>query len=53
LGTWDKQNEPPKGFEGSVNDLALISEIQRPMKKAQTKEKASSCDEASVVFALI
>src|SRR5260370_6400221 len=30
-----------------------MSKIQRPMKKAQAKEKASSCDEASVVFALI
>src|SRR5258708_4814247 len=30
-----------------------MSKIQRPIKKAQAKEKASSCDEASVVFALI
>jgi len=30
-----------------------MSKIERPMKKAQAKEKASPCDEASVVFALI
>jgi hypothetical protein len=35
------------------NRVSLPSKIQRPMKKAQAKEKASSCDEASVVFALI
>jgi hypothetical protein len=37
-----KQNEPPKGFEGSVNDLAFLGR----------KEKASPCDKASAVFAL-
>jgi hypothetical protein len=31
----------------------LMSKIQRSMKKARAKEKASPCDEASVVFALI
>jgi len=40
---WAKQNEPQKAFEGSVNDLAFLGH----------KEKASPCDEASVVFALI
>jgi hypothetical protein len=30
-----------------------MSKIERPMKKAQAKEKASPCDEASVVFPLI
>jgi hypothetical protein len=38
-----KQNEPPKGFEGSVNDSAFLGR----------KEKTSPCDKASVVFALI
>src|SRR6266446_3116571 len=33
--------------------VEVMSKIQQPMKKAQAKEKASSCDEASVVFALI
>jgi hypothetical protein len=31
----------------------LVSKIKQSMKKKQAKEKASSCDEASVVFALI
>ena len=35
------------------NRVSLMSKIQQSMKKAQAKEKASSCDEASVVFALI
>src|SRR6266849_4009842 len=30
-----------------------MSKIRQSMKKAQAREKASSCDEASVVFALI
>ncbi len=43
LAWWDKQNEPPKGFEGSMNDLAFL----------ERREEASPCDEASVVFARI
>jgi hypothetical protein len=35
------------------NRVSLCVEIQRSMKKARAKEKASPCDEASVVFALI
>ena len=35
------------------NRVSLPSKIQQAMKKAQANEKASSCDEASVVFALI
>jgi hypothetical protein len=38
-----RQNEPPKGFEGSVNDSAFLGR----------KEKTSPCDKTSVVFALI
>ena len=29
FGRWDKQNEPPKGFEGSVNDLAFLGRLLR------------------------
>jgi hypothetical protein len=36
-----------------VPDIRVSLMSERPMKKAQAKEKASSCDEASVVFALI
>ena len=39
----DELDKVDHGFEGSVNDLAFLGH----------KEKASPCDEASVVFALI
>lgn len=35
------------------NRVSRMSKVQQSMKKAHAKEKASSCDEASVLFALI
>jgi len=35
------------------NRVSLMAKIQQSMKEAQAEEKAPSCDEASVVFALI
>ena len=35
------------------NRSPLVLKSQRSMKKARAKEKASPCDEASVVFAIL